>query len=145
MVWLQLYFGGGVGPGEGAGVCGAPHAPDHFQLQSVLHVQAGRLPVHLLYPPVHCAGVSAHFSSSQQHALPALKHSSHHGWPLVPRRKLAADALLARTIHATPPSTRDAEGTRPRTRCAMADLHLEGQVGTLMNVVPRRNCLCVCD
>jgi hypothetical protein len=71
-----------------------------------------------------------HVSSSQQYDLPLLMQSSHLLLPpLWPRRKLAADALLAKSIitvpksarDVEPTSARDVERTRLRTRWAMAD------------------------
>jgi hypothetical protein len=58
---------------------------------------------------------------AQQYALPLLKQVSQTPSPLWPRRKLAADALLAKSIITVPKSARDVERTRLRTRCAMAD------------------------
>jgi hypothetical protein len=66
-------------------------------------------------------------SSSQQYALPLLKQLSQVMPPLWPRRKLAADALLAKSIITVPKSAREADGTRFQTRFTMADLTPDGQ------------------
>jgi hypothetical protein len=66
---------------------------------------------------------------AQQYASPLLKQVSQTPSPLWPRRKLAADALLAKSIitvpksarDVEPTSARDVERTRLRTRWAMAD------------------------
>jgi hypothetical protein len=55
--------------------------------------------------------------SAQQNAFHSLKQLWQSPPPLWPRRKLAADALLANSTNAAPTIARDAEGTRIRTRC----------------------------
>ena len=66
--------------------------------------------------------------SAQQNALLLSKQL----WQAVliglwPRRKLAADALLAKSMITVPKSAREAEGTRFQTRFIMADLTPDGQ------------------
>ena len=84
--------------------------------------------VHLASPLGHSLPSALHVSSAQQYDLPLLMQSSHLLLPpLWPRRKLAADALLTKSIITVPISAPEAEGTRFQTRFTMADLTPDGQ------------------
>ena len=84
-------------------------------------------PVHPPLPPGHLVASASHLPVGQQYAPPLLKQSSQSLPPLWPRRKLAADALLAKSIITVPKSAPEAEGTRFQTRFTMADLTPDSQ------------------
>ena len=124
---MHCGVGLGVGGGVGGGVGFHPHAADCTLVQPTEQAHMLEGPVHPFLPSWQCLASPLHLPSAQQYASPLLKQFSQSLPLLWPRRKLAADALLAKSIIIVPKSAREDEGTRFQTRFTMADLTPDGQ------------------